>query len=95
MKVRYTRRALTNIDRIFRSIARDNPDAAARVVARIEGLVSRLADIPYMGEAADIPGIRRLPTSRFPYLIFYEVTADEIIIHHVRHGARRPWRGER
>jgi len=95
MKVRYTRRALGNIDRIFHSIARDNPGAGERVIARIEDLVRQLADIPYMGEAANIPKIRRVPASRFPYLIFYEVVADEIIIHHVRHGARRPWRGER
>lgn len=93
MKVRYTRRALANIDRIFRTIARDNPSAAERVVDRIEDLIRQLADAPHMAEAADIPGIRRLPAGRFPYLIFYEVAADEIIIHHVRHGARRPWAG--
>jgi toxin ParE1/3/4 len=95
MKVRYTRRALANIDTIFRNIARDNPAAAERVVARIEDLVRQLAEIPHMGEAANIPNIRRMPALRFPYLIFYEVVDDEIIVHHVRHGARRPWRGER
>jgi plasmid stabilization system protein ParE len=26
----------------------------------------------------------------YPYLIFYEATNDEIIIHAVRHGARDP-----
>lgn len=95
MKVRYTRRALANLNRISRDIARDNPTAAARVVARIENLIGQLADIPHMGEAVDVPRIRRLPATRFPYLIFYEVGAEEVIIHHIRHGARRPWRGER
>jgi hypothetical protein len=28
--------------------------------------------------------------SPHPYLIFYEATEDEIVIHGVRHGARRP-----
>jgi hypothetical protein len=28
--------------------------------------------------------------SPYPYLIFYEVTGDEIVIHGVRHSARRP-----
>jgi toxin ParE1/3/4 len=95
MRVRYTRRALANIDNISRSIAQDNSAAAQRVVDRIEKLIGDLADVPHLGEAADIPGIRRLSTGRFPYLIFYEIAASEIIIHHVRHGARRPWRGER
>ncbi|MEJ0077085.1 MAG: type II toxin-antitoxin system RelE/ParE family toxin [Alphaproteobacteria bacterium] len=95
MRVRYTRRALANIDRIFHFIVRENPAAAVRVVARIEGLIGQLADVPEMGEAEEMAGIRRLVAMPFPYLIFYEVAADEVIVHHIRHGARRPWAGPR
>jgi len=87
MKIRYTRRSLANVDRIFRYIARENPAAATRVIERIEGLIRQLADVPEMGETGEMAGIRRLVATPFPYLIFYEVAADEIII---RHGARRP-----
>ena len=38
----------------------------------------------------DDPSIRRMTTSPYPYLIFYEPTETEIIIHAVRHGARDP-----
>jgi toxin ParE1/3/4 len=31
-----------------------------------------------------------MPTTPYPYVIFYEVLDDEIIIHAVRHGARDP-----
>jgi plasmid stabilization system protein ParE len=31
-----------------------------------------------------------MTTSPYPYLIFYEVTHEEIVIHAVRHGARDP-----
>jgi hypothetical protein len=31
-----------------------------------------------------------MTTSPFPYLIFYEATDSEIIVHAVRHGARDP-----
>jgi len=58
MKVRYTRRSLANIDRIFRYIARENPAAAARVIERIEGLIRQLADVPEMGESGEMAGIR-------------------------------------
>jgi toxin ParE1/3/4 len=34
--------------------------------------------------------LRRMIVSPYPYLIFYEATADEIVIHGVRHAARRP-----
>jgi hypothetical protein len=32
-----------------------------------------------------------MTTTPFPYVIFYEVTDDEIVIHAVRHGARDPY----
>jgi plasmid stabilization system protein ParE len=38
----------------------------------------------------DDPTIRRIATTPYPYLIFYEATDAEIIIHAVRHGARDP-----
>jgi toxin ParE1/3/4 len=31
-----------------------------------------------------------MTTTPYPYLIFYEATDAEIIIHAVRHGARNP-----
>jgi len=60
------------------------------VHARIQGLVDLLSIYPHMGVRTDDPAIRRLTTSPYPYLIFYEPTATEIIIHAVRHGARNP-----
>ncbi len=93
MKLRYERGALYDLDEIFSYIARDNPEAAARLVARIEQTAARIAETPYMGEATRKLGFRRFPVGN--YLIVYEVAADEVIIHYVRHGARRrPWEGE-
>jgi toxin ParE1/3/4 len=47
--------------------------------------------LPPDGARTDDPTIRRMTTFPYPYLIFYEATDDEIIIHAVRHGARDPW----
>jgi toxin ParE1/3/4 len=49
MKLRYERGALADLDEIFAYIARDNPDAAARLVARIEQAAARIAENPFMG----------------------------------------------
>ena len=49
-----------------------------------------LLQCPEAGRITDDPTIRRMPTAPYPYLIFYEVAGDEIIIHAVRHGARDP-----
>jgi toxin ParE1/3/4 len=45
---------------------------------------------PRAGAVTDDPTIRRVTTTPYPYLIFYEATDAEIIIHAVRHGARDP-----
>jgi hypothetical protein len=31
-----------------------------------------------------------LTTTPYPFLVFYEVTKDEIVIHAIRHAARDP-----
>ena len=93
MRLRYERGALADLDEIFAYIAADNPDAAARLVARIEDVAARIAASPYIGQATRKSGFRRFPVGN--YLIVYEVGTDEVIIHYVRHGARkRPWEGE-
>jgi addiction module RelE/StbE family toxin len=93
MKVRYERGALADLDELFAYIAAHNRAAAARLVARIEDVAKRIAATPYMGEATRKSQFRRFPVGN--YLIVYEVGTDEVVIHYVRHGARRrPWEGE-
>jgi plasmid stabilization system protein ParE len=36
------------------------------------------------------PEVRVMPTRRFPLLIFYKNSANELLILHIRHAARRP-----
>ncbi|CCE10941.1 Plasmid stabilization system (fragment) [Bradyrhizobium sp. STM 3843] len=43
---------------------------------------------PKAGAQSTHPRLRRPIVNPFPYLIFYEVAADEVIIHGVRHAAR-------
>jgi plasmid stabilization system protein ParE len=45
---------------------------------------------PEIGQMTSRPGMRRMIASPYPYLIFYRVTAGELVIHGVRHSARRP-----
>jgi addiction module RelE/StbE family toxin len=93
MKLRYERGALSDLEEIFAYIAADNPHAAARLVARIEELAERIAESPLIGEATRKSRFRRFPVGN--YLIVYELGTEEVIIHYIRHGARRrPWEGE-
>jgi toxin ParE1/3/4 len=45
---------------------------------------------PHIGARTNDPVIRRIMTTPYPYLVFYEATETEVIIHAVRHAARDP-----
>lgn len=90
MKLRYTLSALADLSAILDYIAVHSPQGAKRVQARIQTLVGLLLRHPHAGVRTDDPTIRRLTTAPYPYLIFYEATETEIVVHAVRHAARRP-----
>jgi toxin ParE1/3/4 len=92
MKVRYSKRALVQLEDIYLYISQFNPRAAGQVVARIEELCARLAEFPGMGTKTDQENVRVLPVVRYPYLVYYAVQADrdEVRILRIRHGRRRP-----
>ena len=90
MRLRYTSPALADLGSILDHIAANSPQGARRVHARIQALVDLLSAHPRIGRRTEDPTIRRMPTTPYPYLVFYEVTETEIIIHAVRHAARDP-----
>jgi toxin ParE1/3/4 len=45
---------------------------------------------PHIGRRTNDPAIRRIMAMPYPYLVFYEATETEVIIHAVRHAARAP-----
>jgi toxin ParE1/3/4 len=90
VKLRYTLPALADLNSILDYIAAHSPQGAIRVQARIRQIIDLLLVHPRMGVRTDDPDIRRVTTSPYPYLVFYEATETEIIIHAVRHAARDP-----
>jgi plasmid stabilization system protein ParE len=94
MRVRYTETAFAELEDIFSYIAQHNRTAAAEVVARVEALTRRLAYFPHMSRPKFKPEVRMMPVGRYPFLVFYRIEADEVVILSVRHAARkRPTEG--
>ena len=90
MRLRYTLPALADLGAILDYIAAHSPQGARRVQARIQALTDLLLQYPHIGRRTNDPSIRRMTTTPYPYLVFYEATENEIIVHAVRHAARNP-----
>jgi toxin ParE1/3/4 len=90
VRLRYTTPALADLASILDHVAAESPRGAQRVQIRIRTLLDLLSRHPGIGTRTNDPTIRRLTISPYPYLVFYEVTEAEIIIHAVRHAARDP-----
>ncbi|MBM3092809.1 type II toxin-antitoxin system RelE/ParE family toxin [Ensifer sp. T173] len=79
-RIRWTVWALQRLDEIGAYIEHDDPNAAARVVARLVASVDMLAELPAAGRIGRIAGTREIVLSDIPYIIPYRVRQDIEII---------------
>ena len=93
MNLRYTPKALAELADILAYVAERSPQGARKVQARMQAITALLAQYPHCGQLTSESGLRRIVTPPYPYLIFYEATAEEVVIIGVRHAAREPERG--
>jgi len=93
MKVRYSTLALAELDAILGELSAVNSSAAQRFSDRIQQVGERIGRFPLgFQEVAERPGVHRVPMVRYPYLIFYKIIAEEVVVLRVIHGARKePW----
>lgn len=87
-RVKRTPRAEQDLEDIWFFVAQDNPDAADRLLDRIEQSTKLLVDNPHIGPAwLDVaPELRYHPVGN--YLLLYRIIKNGIEIVRVVHGAR-------
>lgn len=91
MKVRYSPHAAADLIAIADYLTERNPPAARAVEIAPRRSIDLLGEFPGSGRVlTQWPDVRVMPLTRYPYLIFYMVSADELLILHIRHGARAP-----
>jgi toxin ParE1/3/4 len=66
-----------------------SPQGAERVKRRLKAAIDLLADHPESGRVTNKGDLRRLVANPYPYVIFYRTDATGVVIHGVRHAARR------
>jgi plasmid stabilization system protein ParE len=81
--------ARTRLREIRAYVARDKPEAAARLATRIVAVVETLREHPYLGRVGAEPGVRELVIGGTPYTVLYRVQGKRITISTIWHGAQR------
>lgn len=68
-------------------VAKDKPEAAARLATRIVALVETLREHPHLGRPGAEPDIRELVIAGTPYVLVYRVRGNRIVLSTIWHGA--------
>lgn len=87
-RVRQTATARRDVREIWDYIARDNPDAADRLVRSFNETLGRISDQPGIGRTREdlSPRLHSFPVGN--YLLFYRAASDGIELIRVLHGRR-------
>jgi plasmid stabilization system protein ParE len=90
LKVRLNGRAARDLQDIIDHRAEEHgAQIAERVHDELIAAMQRLALRPFLlGRRTATPDVRVLSLTRYPYRIYYTVTAVAVVILHVRHSAR-------
>ncbi len=71
MQVKWTRKALVNLDDAVKYIAADKPTAAAGVAQKIWDASQKLVEQPGLGRPGRVSGTRELIVPGLPYILPY------------------------
>ena len=87
MELRWTRKALENLDQIAAYIAQDNPTRASSFIGESKEKTELLVTFPALGRPGRVPSTRELVVHE-NYVVPYRVKDDTVQIIRVQHVAR-------
>lgn len=89
MGVKWTRKALDNLDDAVEFLAADKPMIAKKVAKKIWNAAQRLADQPGMGRPGRVPGTRELVITGLPFVLPYIEKNKTVFILRVMHTSMK------
>jgi toxin ParE1/3/4 len=90
VKLRFTPKGASELEAILDYIADRSSQGAVQVQERLQAVTALLLLHPHAGRLTSKSRLRRIAATPYPYLIFYRVGDDAVVIHGVRHSARDP-----
>lgn len=97
-RILFAPEAVNDLDEIFSYIAKDNLGSAEKLLQKIDVSILKLADFPNLGAILSEDEFTMIARGyRFivvhPYLVFYRILNNTIIIHRILHSRRDYLRG--
>lgn len=89
MRIRWTRKALGNLDAAVNYIAADSPGNARKVAQKIRDSIQLLSRQPGMGRPGRVAGTRELVISGLPFIVPYTEYNGEIVILRIVHTSMK------
>ncbi|MNV71801.1 Toxin RelE4 [compost metagenome] len=92
-RLKYAPAAVDDLDEIFSYLSQENATAAEGVLAKLDFQIAGLIDFPNRGAVLSEEEFSLVQRGyRFivvnPYLVFYRIIDDTVIIHRILHGRR-------
>lgn len=88
VEIVWSPKARRRLEEIRAYVARDKPDAAARLATRIVAVVEALRNHPHLGRVGAEPEIRELVIGGTPYVVLYSVKKTQVTVTTIWHGAQ-------
>jgi toxin ParE1/3/4 len=89
MKLKWTDIAWDNLERETRYIAENNPITAQAVIRHIFDITKNLTKFPQIGREGRRAGTRELISTRYPYIVVYNIKPKFVEIISILHTARK------
>lgn len=86
MRVRYSRRALSQLASLYEYLRDRNRTSAENVVAAIRQTIARVRLMPQLGRATDKVGVYVIIEPEYRYRVFYSIDARDIFIVRILHA---------
>jgi plasmid stabilization system protein ParE len=88
MKAIWSAAAVRNLQEAIGYLQGESSAGAVTIRRRILATVRRLEQMPNSGKTGRVDGTREAVVPRSPYIVVYEVSAQEVKIQGIWHGAR-------
>ena len=89
MKLRWTPRALADLEEISDYLVAVSPEAWEHLLERVERLADVLLDFALMGKSGLVPGTREFILAGTPYILVFQLKGNAVVILSVRDGRMR------